>query len=124
MRKILISINPEYVDLILRKIKRFEYRKSVAQKDIKSIIVYCTYPTKKVVAEVEIKSILSDTPERLWERTNAAGGVGKIFYDAYFAGREIAYAYELGEVLKYTQPKELTDFGFKFAPQSWCYIEV
>lgn len=124
MRKILISINPEYVDLILKKIKRFEYRTKVAQKDIQSIIVYCTYPTKKVVAEVAIKRIIEAKPEELWQMTYEHGGVSKKFYDEYFAGREKAYAYELGEVKQFKEPKTLKDFNLDFAPQSFVYINV
>jgi len=122
MRKILISINPEYVDLILKKIKRFEYRKRVAKKDIKSIVVYCTYPTKKVVAEVEIKNILDETPERLWEITKAASGVDKAFYDMYFLGCTRAYAYELGNIKLFKKPRTLKDFNLLFAPQSFVYV--
>ena len=124
MRKILISINPEYVELILKKIKRFEYRKAVAKEDIKSIIVYSTYPEMKVVAEVKIDGIIEDTPEGLWTRTHEHGGVDKAFFDAYFAGREKAFAYMLGEVKVFAEPKTLKDFNVNFAPQSFVYINV
>lgn len=124
MNKILISINPEYVDLILKEIKRFEYRKAVAKKDIKSIIVYSTYPEMKVVAEVEIKGIIEDAPDGLWERTYKHGGVTREFYDAYFAGRDKAYAYVLGEVKAFAEPKTLKDFNVNFAPQSFVYINA
>lgn len=122
MNKILISINPEYVDLILRKIKRFEYRTKVAKKDIDSLIIYCTFPTKKVLAEVKIKSILSCTPSDLWERTKDYSGVSKEFFMKYFEGRSIAHAYELGEVIQFAKPKDLIDFGCSYAPQSYVYI--
>ena len=87
MCKILISINPEHVEKIIAKIKRYEYRTKVAKRDIDSIIIYCTYPTKKVLAEVKIKSILEDTPERLWARTKEYSGITKAFFDRYFAGK-------------------------------------
>lgn len=124
MRKILISINPEYVDLILKKIKRFEYRKAVAKEDIKSIIVYSTYPEMKVVAEVKIDGIMEDTPEGLWVRTHEHGGVNKAFFDTYFAGRDKAYAYVLGEVKAFSVPKTLKDFNVQHAPQSFVYINA
>ncbi len=122
MKKILLSINPQHVDNIIKGIKKFEYRTRVAKKDVKAILVYCTYPTKKVVAEVKIKTILSDTPAKLWERTKQFSGIEKDFYDKYFSGHEIAYAYELGEIIKYVRPKELIEFGCKFAPQSFIYV--
>lgn len=122
MCKILISIRPEYVEKIILGLKRYEYRTKVAKKDIDAIIIYCTYPTKKVLAEVKIRTILSDTPEGLWERTKEYSGVTKRFFDKYFSGKEKAYAYELGEVIRYKQPKELKEFGCAFPPQSYVYI--
>ena len=122
MRKILMSINPEYVENIIKGIKKFEYRTKVAKKDVKSILVYCTYPTKKVVAEVQIKNIIQDTPEKLWVKTQYSSGVSKEFYDKYFEGRDIAYAYELGKILKYNKPRELSYYGINYAPQSYIYV--
>ena len=65
-RKILISVNPEHVDNIIAGIKKYEYRRYVAKKDISSIIIYETTPIKRVVAEAEIEAILSYTPDKLW----------------------------------------------------------
>ena len=124
MKKILLSINPEYVEKILNKTKRFEYRTKVAKQDIKAILVYCTYPTKKVVAKVKIKSILVDTPENLWNKTKEFSGITKEFFDTYFCNREIAYAYELGEVIEYKKPRNLEEFGIHYAPQSFVYIGI
>ena len=122
MKKILLSINPQHVEKIINGIKKFEYRTRVAKEDIKAILVYCTYPTKKVVAEVKIKNILCDTPDKLWEKTKEYSGIDKTFYDKYFNGHSIAYAYELGEVIEYVSPKELIEFGCKYAPQSFIYF--
>ena len=124
MKKILISINPEHVEKIISGLKKFEYRTKVAKQHVDSIIVYCTYPTKKVLAEVKINSVLSDTPNALWEKTKRFSGITKEFFDSYFKGRETAHAYELGEVLVYHKPKELIDFGCSVAPQSYMYVRV
>lgn len=124
MRKILLPINPEYVKKILDGTKRFEYRTKVAQKDVKAILVYCTYPTKKVVAKIKIKNILQDIPEKLWEKTKDYSGITKCFFDNYFKNRNVAYAYELGEILEYKEPKSLSYFGINFAPQSYVYVGI
>lgn len=124
MKKILLSINPEYVERILNGTKKFEYRTKVAKRDIKAILIYCTYPTKKVVAQVKIKSILSDSPENLWKMTKEFSGISKEFFDRYFKNREVAYAYELGDVIEYKKPKLLEDFGIHYAPQSFIYVGV
>jgi predicted transcriptional regulator len=120
--KILISINPAHVTNILNGTKQFEYRTKVAKNDIKSIIVYSTSPTKKVVAEVEITNILSLNPEELWKQTENYSGINKEYFDKYFFGREKAYAYVLGKVTCFDDQKNLIDYNVRFAPQSFVYI--
>ena len=122
MRKILISINPEHVENILSGLKKFEYRTRVAKKDIESIIVYSTYPTKRVVAEVEIVGIISGTPDYVWSITGGKSGITKGYFDQYFSNRNIAYAYSLGKIKVYPEPLELKCFGVKAAPQSYIYV--
>lgn len=121
-RKILISINPEHVKNIVNGTKKFEYRKIAAKQDVSSIIIYETTPIKRVVAEAEIIEVLMNTPEELWKQTSEASGISKEFFDSYFDGREVAYAYKLGEIKVYKQPKYLSDYGVKAAPQSFVYV--
>jgi predicted transcriptional regulator len=122
MATILLPIKPQYVSLILSGQKRFEYRTRIPKENIAEIIIYSSYPVKKVVAEVEVKSILALSPEALWKRTSSFGGITKKSFDGYFKDRKTAYAYELGEVIVYKEPKKLSSFGFKTAPQSFAYV--
>ena len=122
MRQILISINPEYVKKIFDGEKKYEYRKSIAKKNISWIVRYETKPKMKVVGKVKIEKIVKETPEKLWKITKHYSGVVKNFFDLYFKGKKIAYAYKLGKVLEYKKPKTLHDFGVKNAPQSFVYI--
>ncbi len=121
-KKILISINPEHVENIIKGIKKYEYRKIAAKQDISSIIIYETTPIKRVVAEAEIIDVLELPPEELWELTKHESGINKKFFDKYFKDREIAYAYKLGEIKVYDEPKLLMDYGIKAAPQSFVYL--
>ncbi len=120
--KILISINPEHVNNIINGLKKYEYRKIAAKKDIKSLIIYETTPVKRVVAEAEIIDVLMMEPEKLWDLTKKESGIDKVFFDQYFDGREVAYAYKLGKIKVYAQPKTLMEYGIKAAPQSFVYI--
>ena len=124
MRKIVISINPEHVENIINGSKKFEYRTKAAKSDVKKILIYETVPVKKIVAEAEVEEVLMLPPEELWELTKNQSGISKSFFDAYFNGRSVAYAYKLGKVKVYEQPKELIDFGLKSAPQSFVYINA
>ena len=121
-KRIVISINPQHVKNILSGIKKYEYRKIAAKQDVSSIIIYETSPIKRVVAEAEIVEVLMMPPEELWQQTKDSSGITKQFFDKYFAGREVAYAYKLGEIKVYEQPKSLLDYGIKAAPQSFVYI--
>jgi predicted transcriptional regulator len=122
MKKILISIRPEYVEQILDGTKKFEYRTKAAKSDIKSLIIYSTFPTKKIVAEVMIDDVLCYSPNELWNLTKLQSGISKEGFFKYFANREKAYAYKLGEVKVYKDAMTLNDFGIKYAPQSFIYV--
>ena len=80
-KKILISINPEHVENILKGVKKYEYRKIAAKEDISSIIIYETTPVKRIVAEAEIIEVLMRSPEELWEETKEGSGISKKFFD-------------------------------------------
>ena len=121
-KKILISINPEHVQNIIKGIKKYEYRNIAAKQGISSIIIYETTPVKRIVAEAEIIDVLMYSPEELWKLTKKESGISKKFFDEYFEGREIAYAYKLGEIKVYDEPKTLLEYGIKAAPQSFVYI--
>lgn len=123
-KKIVISINPEYVESILNGTKKYEYRTKAAKHDINKIIIYETTPVKKIVAEAEIIEILEMSPKDLWKKTKDFSGISKTFFDLYFKDRSIAYAYKLGNVVRYDEPLELSDFGLKCAPQSFVYIST
>ncbi|MBQ9266476.1 MAG: ASCH domain-containing protein [Bacilli bacterium] len=121
--RIIISINPEYVEKILSGAKKFEYRTKAAKKDIDKIIIYETTPIKMVVAEAEILDVLIMKPNDLWEHTKEYSGISKDFFDEYFKGRSIAYAYKIGKVTRYPEPIELSKYGIKSAPQSFIYLK-
>lgn len=122
--KILLSIHPKFVEKILTGEKRFEFRKTLPTKDIESVIIYATKPVGKVVAEFKVKSIHSKSPEQLWLETQNYAGINEGFFFQYFKNREIAHAFEVGELMVFEQPKELKEFvSSGIPPQSFCYIK-
>ena len=121
MNKIIVSINPRHVNNIINGSKRYEYRTRIASKDADKLLIYETAPTKKVVAEVDVIEVLSLDPNILWEQTKDYSGISKEFFDEYFKNRSVAYAYKLGKVKVYDEPKSLIEFGLRTAPQSFAY---
>lgn len=120
--KVLLSINPEYVERIFSGDKGYEYRRTIFKKDIKSIVVYCTYPVKKIVGEFLIERIIKDSPSKLWEISSSEAGIAKNKFDHYFLGKEEGYAIKIGKKVKYSKTRDLKDYNIEKAPQSFQYI--
>lgn len=116
-----MSINPRHVNNIINGSKRHEYRTRIASKGVNKLLIYETAPIKKVVAEVDVIEVLSLDPNTLWEQTKDYSGISKEFFDKYFKNRSVAYAYKLGKVKVYDEPKSLIEFGLRTAPQSFAY---
>ncbi len=124
MCKILMPINPKYVDEILSKRKKYEYRKIKAKRNnVNKIVIYSTSPVKKVVAEVDVNAIIEENPEKLWEMTKNESGITKEFYDHYYQNKNKAIAYKLGNIKIYDKPKNLSDIGINYFPQSFIYLD-
>lgn len=122
MCTILLPIKPEYANKIVAKTKLYEYRKNICKKNIDKIVIYSTSPVQRIIAEVEVKSVIANTPNKLWEATKKYSGISKTKYMKYFENKDIAFAYELGKVIVYKQPKKLKDIGIDYYPQSYIYL--
>ena len=122
MCKILLSINPEHVENIFNGNKKYEYRKVRCKQEADKIIIYSTYPIKKVVGEATIEIVLEDSPEEVWKITSKESGINLNFFEQYYEGREKAVAYKLSNMIKYSKPKELESYGLRVAPQSFVYV--
>lgn len=122
--KILLSINPEYVEKIFSGVKKYEYRRNIFKdKNVKTIVIYCTYPVKKIVGEFKIEKIIKDSPDKLWELDPEYTGIEKNKFLKYFSKKDEGYAIKIGNIKKYNKSKELADFSIKKAPQSFQYIK-
>ena len=120
MESILLSINPEYVERIFAGSKKYEFRKRLANRTVDKILMYSTAPIMKVVGEAEVVKTISSSPTALWEYTKKFAGK----YRKYFKGCKVAYAYQLGEIIQYDPPKELSEFNISLPPQSFIYLSM
>ena len=124
MAAVIFSIKPQYVDLIIKGKKKYEYRKrQIKRPDITKMIIYATKPVGKVVGEVSIKQIMKKSPNQLWAITNKYSGIDKNDYDSYFNNCDEAVAYKIGDIIVYDIPKNIDEFGLARAPQSFAYID-
>ena len=75
MCSILLSIKPKYVEEILLGNKKYEYRTRIAKREVDKILIYCTNPVKRIVAEVEVLSVVSGEPTLLWKKQQITLGL-------------------------------------------------
>ena len=122
MSQMLLSIKPQYVEKIIAGKKKFEFRKFHCREGIDTIIIYATAPMKQVIGEVSLIDIIEGDVEYVWHETKGFGGILKKDYKAYYKEREVAVAYQLGDVKVYDEPKTLTDLGLDYVPQSFAYL--
>ncbi len=122
MKSILLPIHPEYIEMILSGTKRYEYRTKIPKEDIDRIVMYATSPIQQVIGEAKVIEIIALPPASLWAITKDYAGIDKEAFDDYFKGRDIAYAYQLGDAKRYEEPRSLNAYGLKAAPQSFKYL--
>lgn len=120
---IILPIKPEYSNQIIAKQKRYEYRTKIPKQKVGSILIYETYPTMKIVAKITIKKILCGSPYGIWSATKKYAGITKEQFDAYFSNSKKAFAYEIGEIERFSEPKLLSEYGINYIPQSFVYIK-
>lgn len=121
--KVLMSIKPEYVSKIFLGEKKYEFRRSIFKnKSVKTILIYSTFPEKKIVGEFSIEKIIEETPSKLWDITYKYSGIEEEKFYKYFIDKNKGYAIKIKSVIKYKIPKELSEFNIKRAPQSYMYI--
>lgn len=120
--KVLLSIKPEFANKIFEGTKRFEFRKSIFKKEVKTVVVYASSPLQQVIGEFEIEQILYLDLDTLWELTRSESGISESFFYKYFEDKERGYAIEIKNVKKYEEPQNLKETYNLFPPQSFAYL--
>lgn len=122
--RVLISIKPEFASKIFDGTKKYEFRRSIFKNaDIKSVVVYASSPTQKVIGEFEIERIINTDVEALWKETKEHSGITKEYFMKYFVGKEEGFAIKIKDVKRYVEPLCIKDDFQATPPQSFMYIE-
>ncbi len=123
MSAMLLSIKPQYAEMIIEGTKKYEFRTRKCRDDIKKIIFYATAPKSQVVGEAEIECVLVGKPTEIWKKTKCGSGIPASFFKEYYKNREVAVAYKLTNVKAYKTPKALKDYDIAHVPQSFIYLK-
>ncbi|HCY15044.1 MAG TPA: hypothetical protein DHV21_03540 [Curvibacter sp.] len=125
-RAVLLSVKPQYSDLILSGEKRVEFRRTWAKDSVEMIAIYSSSPIQRIVGLVEVEGFISGSPTKLWSVcADRGGGLTRQELRSYFDGKSTGYGVLLGPVhplKKSLDPKSIfKDFR---APQSFRYLSV
>ena len=121
--RVLLSVKPQFAEAILAGDKTFEFRRVIFRRRIRTVVVYASSPTCKVVGEFTIHRVLSSGLEALWKSTRRGSAIDRKYFDRYFRGRSFGYALEVKDVRRYRSPLCLWEaFGIRHPPQSFRYL--
>lgn len=143
MKQILISIKPKLVAKILTGHKTLELRKTAPKELPCEVFIYCTkgdyigYLPKRCAGKVLARFVLNRVDERhilptermLPFNKSVDGDLEKLCLTKEqvieYGNGEDYYAkiWHISD-LRIFNPKELSEFGVKRAPRSWCYVEM
>ena len=123
-RTLLISIHPEFVDLILKGEKRIEFRRSWAKDPVDRMVIYATAPVMRIVAIASIAEVVRESKTVLWELAKVhGGGISREELRTYFHGKEKGYGICLKHVQKFKRlPRPRSLFNSFQIPQSFRYL--
>ena len=119
----LLSIRPEYAELIEAGTKRVEFRRSKFSRPLTHVIVYATSPEKRVIGYFEVLGVDEGSPTSLWREHKEYGGISRRKLFKYLRGARQAIAIRIGTFHPARTHVRLEDVGAAAPPQSFRYID-
>ncbi|UBF28053.1 ASCH domain-containing protein [Kovacikia minuta CCNUW1] len=120
---VLMSIHPQFSQLILEGHKKVEFRKTRFNTEVSHVVIYATSPVKKIVGYFEIQSINVASPKELWRSYEKVSGVRQKFFNDYYGDASQGVAIEVGKVYPLKNLLSLSSISSSLVPpQSYLYI--
>ncbi len=124
---LLFSLKPYYAELVFKKLKEAELRRRITScMENRDVFIYVTSPVRQLRGGFRVGRVWSGTPEEVWRHVSKLAGIHKRDFDAYYAGRTVAYALKITDVWEYKNPASLSTLENRFpdfvVPQSWRYV--
>ncbi|MEQ1120884.1 ASCH domain-containing protein [Acinetobacter seifertii] len=122
---IILSIKPQFTNLILDGRKTIEMRTKIGKNFINgaTILIYSSSPTKAIVAAVKIDRIQKLKKNEVTKQHLKKIHISEQFFNDYMREKENCYLIEIKDINRLKHPislLELKSLGFT-APQSFCY---
>lgn len=124
---ILISLKPEFADLIFDGIKTAELRKRISSEfEDRDVFVYVSSPICELRGGFRVGEVWSGSPLEVWNMVHELAGISAEEYHRYYDAANVAYALEVLDVWKFANPISLGRLREKFpgfsAPQSYRFV--
>jgi len=125
-KSIVISIQPQFVEMILSGVKTVELRKLLpANLQPKTkLVIYSSSPVKAIVAIALVKKLEIMPPDELWQQCGKQTGTSPAAFQEYFKGKDKGYGLFLEQAEKLKNPITLDELREKInftPPQSYMY---
>lgn len=122
---IILSLYPKNISKIESGVKKYEFRRNIYKNtNVRYAFVYACAPQKKIVSYFRINSVISGTPEEIWNICGKNSGSTKESLFNYFKGKKIVYALEISDYNKFSNPLNPYDYIENFyPPQSFRYLD-
>ena len=105
---LLFSLKPCYADLVFERLKEAELRKRITSyMEDRDVFIYVSSPVRQLRGGFRVGQVWSGSPKEVWNKVSEFAGIDKRDFDAYYAGRNIAYALEITDVWEYKNPIDL-----------------
>ena len=99
MSQVIISLKPEYAQLVVAGDKTVELRNRIVKLKRGTLIwIYATRPLAGIVGSAEIAAVVHAEPSEIWRRFGASLGIDRIGFDAYIGERQRVSALVLRSV--------------------------
>jgi len=96
---ILMSLRPEFADLVLHGRKTIEFRRRFSKKhEGATIVFYVSSPIKRFMFAATITRVDHRKKQHLWNSYQEEGGISRNKFEEYFIGLEYGYAIHLADI--------------------------
>ena len=119
----LLSIHPEYVELMAAGKKKVEFRRTRFLRRLTHVVVYSTSPEKRLAGYFEVEGVEIDSPESISRKYVDKGGISSERLSRYMKDATHAAAITIGNFHSFSKKINLDDIGVLSPPRSFRYLD-
>ena len=119
----LLSIHPEYVELMATGKKKVEFRRTRFLRRLTHVVVYSTSPERRLAGYFEVEEVDIDSPDLISRKYRDKGGVSVEALSRYMENASHAVAIIMGDFHQFSENIRLDDIGITSPPQSFRYLD-